>query len=399
MRKILLILFLLPCIAHSQESESLYLISGHPYENTDQMFESVLWKYHSHDSLTKTVEISDPSYLLKNITAYSKDRLVAAYKTNFLGDYASDNRLVVIDMDQPGAIYDIPVGHIGYGLTAIHFIKTDNEPLFGLYLFGPNKEGPRSFIGLSLSDKAIKNILIGDFKHSMLAGYPGGAIDGGDYIVAYSDEKTGFLEIPYTGNRTQRPVFPFELPIEQRFNKYERHIIPINNDDIFVVGGKRTIEDNQLGSYELKILNKETNEWHTKAIKGNLIRSRCFEKWIVGYVYNENIGHKKLPGSELWTHRESGLSPAERFNTLHPNSSYAPGILYFYNSYTKTYFELKTDQADSEVVLLWRDQIIYRKYDELYKASIIEGKRLGESELLLKGDVVPDIHWAFFSQN
>lgn len=71
-------------------------------------------------------------------------------------------------------------------------------------------------------------------------------------------------------------------------------------------------------------------------------------------------------------------------------------ILYFYNPSSKVYFELHTNQADSEVVLIQNNKVIYRVYDELYKADLVDGNRLGESRLLLKDDRVPDIHWAFY---
>jgi hypothetical protein len=238
------------------------------------------------------------------------------------------------------------------------------------------------------------------FSKSIFTGVPGGLIDPRDEIVAYSDSTSGFLEIPFHGDRNVRPKFPYELPPEYRFGIYARQLVAINNTKVFVVGGTRTSFEDKIGDYELMIFEKERSMWHKMKIKGNLVRVRGFEDWLGGYVFNDYIENKKLPGSELWTQRESGLSPTERWGlyNLDYKYPYAPGILFFYNAYTRKYFEIETNQADSEVILIHNNIAIYRVYDELYKAQIINGEKLDNIELLLKSDLVPDIHWAFYAK-
>lgn len=137
----------------------------------------------------------------------------------------------------------------------------------------------------------------------------------------------------------------------------------------------------------------KNNNWKEKIIDGTLPRIRGFSDWLSGYVgdNSESLINKSLPGSSLWKDRATGLSPAIRYEGM-----YAPGILYFYNPSTNIYFELNIKQADSEVVLIQDHKVIYRVYDELYEAELLNGKELGKSELLLEDDRVPDIHWAFY---
>lgn len=190
-----------------------------------------------------------------------------------------------------------------------------------------------------------------------------------------------------------RPCFPYELSEEYRFKTYSRHTIPINNDYYFIVSGKKESKKNILGKRQIIIYDKKREVWNELILSGNLSRIRGFSDWLCGYVGDdsESLINQSLPGSSLWKDRATGLSPAVRYEGM-----YAPGILYFYNPSTDIYFELKTDQADSEVVLIQDNKVIYRVYDELYEAELLNGKELGKAELLLKDDRVPDIHWAFY---
>jgi hypothetical protein len=77
---------------------------------------------------------------------------------------------------------------------------------------------------------------------------------------------------------------------------------------------------------------------------------------------------------------------------------YRPGILYLFNTDTEKYIEWSTGQGDSEILLVQDETVYYRVFDRIYKAPIVDGERLGESELLVEdSQVVPSIHWAFTS--
>ncbi|NOS90744.1 MAG: hypothetical protein HOP30_02370, partial [Cyclobacteriaceae bacterium] len=77
---------------------------------------------------------------------------------------------------------------------------------------------------------------------------------------------------------------------------------------------------------------------------------------------------------------------------------YYLGILYLLNVQTRNYIEWNTNQGDSEILLVEKDQVYYRVNDEIYNAPILNGKKLGKAKLLIKDEVVPDIHWAFLSK-
>jgi hypothetical protein len=65
---------------------------------------------------------------------------------------------------------------------------------------------------------------------------------------------------------------------------------------------------------------------------------------------------------------------------------------------TRDYLEWDTKQGDSEILLVANNEVYYRVSDEIFKAPILNGKKLGKAKLLIKNEVVPDIHWAFLSK-
>lgn len=376
--------------AKAQDIKNLYLISGHPYDNTDEDFASYLWQY-SESSLDTISMLSSKDDFLENVKVYPEQKLAVIHKTNSFRNQEDNHRLLFIDYRDSIRFFEIPFDIQG---KFEYHLSLKNEIIL-LDMF--SKERGKYFQEIDVQSLSIKESDINNFDEAKLIGIPGGAIYGDDYMLVYTNETTGTMEIPLVGDRDTRPKFPYILPERYQFHVYERHLVPVNNEVVFVVSGKKNRVKNELGSAQLIIYDKNEQGWSDVFIPGDIVHSRGFAEWIVGYVINDYIEGNKLPGAEKWTYRESGLSPKERWN-YYPDEkyAYAPGILYFYNAYTKEYLELETNQADSEVILIQDDTVIYRVYDELYLAEIIKGKKLGKPKLLLKDDRVPDIHWAFF---
>jgi len=377
-------------LAKAQKTENLYLISGHPYSGTDEEFETFLWKYNK-EVLDTIKVLSNEEDFLVNVKIYPDQKMAVIYKISSIRNRHIDrnNRFEILTFGDSIRSMETRLENQGRLIT---YNLLPNSDDIMCYFSNENAQEPRDFSLFNVVDRVFRESDIGNFKESILSGEYGGATEGGDYIVSYSSKGNGFLEIPFHEDRSIRPKFPFEIPEQYQFKSYSRHLVAINNSNVFMVAGKKNTASGELGSRQLIIYNKKEKNWHDLTILGDLAKSRGFGEWIVGYIANTSLEDEILPGSEKWTERKSGLSPMVRFR------HYAPGILYFYNAYTKTYFELKTDQADSEVIHIQGNTVIYRVYDKLYTVKIIEGKDLGDSKLLLKDNRVPDMHWAFFGK-
>lgn len=383
-------------IVNGQSKEDLYLITGHPFTRTDDLFESVLWRYDRDSSaLIRQMQLCTADEVLGNIKVYVELGYFTLMKRNSWQQEQPYDSLLVFNINNM-ELKRVSVGKSGYGIVAYanNYLLKLSDSLLIIFDLVNSELDDRLYNSYEISSlKYIDSVDLRLYKNIYLTGYIGGEVVGSDYILSYSREEDGYLEILVSGDRSKRPCFPYELPEKYRFNTYARQLVCINNDNYFLVSGNEQSGVNSLGIVPLFVYDKKNKEWSEKMLTGTLPRVRGFSEWLCGYIADdgEYFMDKQRPGSSLWKDRATGLSPALRYEGM-----YAPGILYFYNPSTRVYFELHTNQADSEVVLIRNNKVIYRVYDELYKADLVDGNRLGESRLLLKDDRVPDIHWAFY---
>jgi hypothetical protein len=179
-------------------------------------------------------------------------------------------------------------------------------------------------------------------------------------------------------------------------------LIIINNKNQFVLKQNSTaFKSDQLGSTSLIIYNYNSQKWNRQKIKGNYPSINSFGNWLSGTVYDytgmiDNT-FKESPGKNVRKRLNSKneFNADIRFAYFHV---YSPGILYLFNTLTNNYIEWTTDQGDSEILLVENNDVYYRVNDEIYKAPILNGKKLGKAELLVKNEMVPDIHWAFLAK-
>ncbi len=386
----------LSVFVYGESKKDLYFITGHPLTRTDDLFESVLWRYDRDSSaLLRQMQLCTADEVLGNIKLYVELGYFTLMKRNSWKQEHPYDSLLVFSINSM-ELKRVLVGKPGYGIVAYanNYLLKLSDSLLIIFDLVNSELDDRLYNSYEISNlKYIDSVDLRLYKNVYLTGYIGGEVVGSDYILAYSREEDGYLEILVTGDRSKRPCFPYELPEQYRFNTYARQLICVNNDTYFLVSGNEQHGVNVLGRVSLFIYDKKGQEWSEKMLAGTLPRIRGFSKWLCGYIGDdsESLLNKQLSGSSLWKDRETGLSPALRYEGM-----YAPGILYFYNPSTKVYFELSTNQADSEVVLIQDNKVIYRVYDELYETEIVRGKKLGKSVLLLKSDYVPDIHWAFY---
>lgn len=384
-------------IVYGQLKEDLYLITGHPFTRTDDLFESVLWRYDRDSSvLIRQMQLCTADEVLGNIKLYVELGYFTLMKRNSWKQEQPYDSLLVFDMNSM-KLKRASVGKSECGITDSDnnfLLKLSNLSLIAIDLIQRKPIRKLLYNGYVADNlEYIDSVDLRLYKNIYLTGFMGGNVVGADYILSYNREKDGYLEIIVTGDRSKRPCFPYELPKQYRFKTSSRHTVSINNNNYFLVNGEKKTRQTGLGSRQVILYDKKKEEWHDIILTGNLSRIRGFSEWLCGYIADdgEYFMDKQRPGSSLWKDRATGLSPALRYEGM-----YAPGILYFYNPSSKVYFELHTNQADSEVVLIQNNKVIYRVYDELYKADLVDGNRLGESRLLLKDDRVPDIHWAFY---
>ena len=153
------------------------------------------------------------------------------------------------------------------------------------------------------------------------------------------------------------------------------------------------------GSSPLYVFSAESKAWRTYIVPGSTPRIKMIGKWIMGIASSEVEG-RESPGRAGRRQEESGPKPDRRPLTdlrFQHSGKYFPGVLFLINTQTGDYFPIRTDQGDSEILLVEGSAVYYRVNNQLLVASL-QGKALGPSRVLAEGDAVPEVHWAFFGR-
>jgi len=404
------ILILFVFLTLNIKSQNIYFLQGHPFEQIDKRFESVLYKCQP-DTLVRKYVISTAEESLLFIKIYYDYNKLFAYKSGWF--YNGSKRLIIIDLANPEKIVELNFDTLKYDCYD-SWLVTNNENYLCLDFFNRNINKKNILLGVNLKTLIKKELQTNELKNITIIGSPGGAIQSDDYLNVYSSMVDGKLYIPITSNIENRPIFPVELPENMWLREKKLLSIIVNTQDYFVLPTKWTdTEEKEIGSSWLAILNKNSNQWYQFKIKGNLQQIRIFSNWIAGQVVTSNVKEIKdnqgkiqdrifinriSPGMESRKkeNTKTGAPFDDRTNFL---KLFYPGILYLLNLSTEQYIEWETGQGDSEILLVQQDIVYYRINDEIYKAPIINNEKLGKPILLVKDkEIVPDIHWAFISE-
>jgi hypothetical protein len=196
----------------------------------------------------------------------------------------------------------------------------------------------------------------------------------------------------------------------------ERLLLDVNNDDILVIG-RYPIKAALSGGFSnqgLLIYDKKAAVWSKLNLAGNGASIRGFGPWIVtahaerkravsalGGVEHDPRTEPDSPGSVF---RRNPLNPTARkqdqatidslFQQVQQVPFYLPGELVLYNVRSQQKYTIKTDQGDSEVLLVDGDTVYYRVNNTLYRATI--GKTAIQNPVqMVRDDEVQFAHWAF----
>lgn len=134
-------------------------------------------------------------------------------------------------------------------------------------------------------------------------------------------------------------------------------------------------------------------------IPGGMSRLRLFGSWLSILVINPNPDHIPNPGREAM--RETGSAEQPPTRELYEHSALGPmlfpGWTRLVNLETGQTIDLKTGMADSEVIDIASETVLYRVNSALFQAQIAHGSPTGTIKIV-EDSHVPDVHWAFRSQ-
>lgn len=412
MRKALLvplICFIVTNFSVAQEDQ-LYFIVAHPFYDAEP-FPSFLFRLNAANKSLDTIQqLSTNKEALREVKYYPEHKKIIIVKDGWFRTKNTHKVVQVLGMDTPHRLDSINLDSLEYSyINSWLFKPTSDKSIFGIELYNSKLTKKRLLLGININNLEVTEFDPEKLKYAELSGNTGSCLLAFDGMSVYTNSKNGELRIPESSDTAKRPVFPIQLPEEYQLHKKERRSIVINTSSAFALSLSNSGANNKnLGFSDFAILDKSSNFWFKKRIKGNYGGAlRSYDEWIVGTVYsNLNVFNEKgqlvetlkreSPGKSLRRQKsfKTGMPADYRFDYF---GVYSPGILYLINVKTRDYIEWNTKQGDSEVLLVENNRVYYRVNDEIFEAPILNEKKLGKAKLLIKNEMVPDIHWAFLS--
>jgi hypothetical protein len=193
----------------------------------------------------------------------------------------------------------------------------------------------------------------------------------------------------------------------------DRLILEINNDEMLVIGRYPQITSSAVtaANNTLLIYDKKKGMWRNRSLGNGGAAVRAFGSWVV--TAHEELKRPVVNGRLSEAHPQSEReSPGSAFrrNLVNSQSSdkvrvtidsrfqespfYFPGELTLYNVDSQQEYTIKTDQGDTEILLIEGNAVYYRVNDTLYKAQIGQTK-IENPQLIIRDDMVQLAHWAF----
>ncbi|MGH9449992.1 MAG: hypothetical protein ACRD11_05555 [Terriglobia bacterium] len=152
------------------------------------------------------------------------------------------------------------------------------------------------------------------------------------------------------------------------------------------------------------VLNKAAGRWSVIKLPFYYSTPRLFGAWLAAIVAEPNPQSIESPGleneraNEVDANTPTGVvRELPRVRGMYPQDVYMPGKLFLQNLVDERKITIEIGQQDSEVLAIRSDGLVlYRVNDSIFEAHI-EGDKLSAPTLVVKGDDVPEIHWAFWS--
>ncbi len=140
---------------------------------------------------------------------------------------------------------------------------------------------------------------------------------------------------------------------------------------------------------------RNDKRWSTLSFPGNYSRLRLFGNWLSVIVAQYNPTHSANPGNEHFrTERTDRLPSVAQLYSEMSVPELLPGILKLVNLQGGRTIQIDTGQADSEILLVSGDTVLYRINNRILSGRIA-GSKILNTTLLVEDENVPEIHWAF----
>lgn len=369
-----------------QDAAPLYLISGWRNAQGSTPFPASLHLFDEHRSrLIALRTLVSASEGTNNTIFDSENRIWASTHP-----IVEPTALAILTLDAPQKTLDVS-------------FKTPQQPWLGEVGLFAGKTG--SVIGCYLRDGhatsfALKEVdlrtgtLVNgsweDYKFLRLMGPRGGIqpiFDGIREVFPYADGQLVFRVATRSIETGLRPPPAF------RYDQDDTVLASVLTDRIAVLCSKKKSSHSSdgLGRRKLLIADRTKNDWHEWIVPGDASLPALWGNWLALAVSSAQSKQKVSPNT---LPKRTSDRERETFAEYWRGDTYFPGTLLLYDLMARKQYSIHTGEGDSEVLLIENRTVYYRTHDKIWRASIGAGS-ISDQEMLVKADIVPDVHWAF----
>jgi hypothetical protein len=267
--------------------------------------------------------------------------------------------------------------------------------------------------GAMASNPRIKPDVWDEYSKMRVEGEPGGPFRGAGLAGAVSGE--GLLLFQAFGHPV--PMGSLSPTVREAISQtaMKRVQITAASQDYLILELAYSMEETFSKAHstdtELFVHDRARNAWATVRVEGNRSRLRLFGPWLAASVETFNPDGKPSPGREnergpeAFGPEEIAGARGNNGNAAFPDvrnlyggdssANFIPGVLLLQNLADGQKIRIETGQEDSEVIVVRDDAVLYRVNDSLYQAKLA-GDKLQGTQLVVKDEDVPEIHWAFW---
>ncbi len=377
--------------AEKKNPDRLFLLLGTPTPKRDAAMPASLYKISQNkNSLTKVRDLVSSERGTDFIHEYPERQLIIlGEKRNYLSP-RPHMKFIVLKTDDPlrELSFEIDFG-CDCSSTEVPLFDIPHRGLFqGLRVAGRNEA---KLFGMNLSSMKKREELPWDvYKYALASGRAGVELSSALTRFYLHHRQDGKLIIR-RGGRLQTD---WQLSGSAVFSKGDVISAYVSNNEMLALtsNASRMKKAEGLGFVDFHIFDKKAGNWHKVRFQGCMSEVRGAGPWLAGYVADKYRGAGS-PGRERRRQEPTATGWPADWN-FRDSEIYSPGILFLYNIHTRKKYTVKTSQGDNEVLLIEGGTVYYRANRSVYKAEIGRTK-IEKAKLLVRDDLVPDIHWAF----
>lgn len=308
----------------------------------------------------------------------------------------NDNRVVVIDFDRADASRSCELPAFSDGHLAEQWLA--DLPGVGQSFVG-HTAGTRDHlyaIKLDASTPCVDSVVEADpsaVRYVEASGRAGVASLGVQEGILVGIDAEGAVFGWRMGTKTP---LGYSVPADLRAGFGKPNVLIVANTRQVLVLGLYQKE----AGYRILALSKATGGWHTIPVATDSYWCvRAFGGFVAIAEARNRQGHEKefqSAGKPGWRTKSTAYGPIIG-SIIEGASAAFTGRLHLYDVDHGRLFTITTDQADSEVLLIDGQTVYYRVVDSLYSADVTD-KGIQGQRLILKSDVIDDVHWAFMGR-